>query len=120
MTDRTADAALRIPRSLKMADIILRNVGSIGHQWGNENYHELEGALTLSPVMTTMMKAVSSGTKAMGAVRAMSQLSGLTPLKEHDPEMHALIQQERARQHRGLELVGESCCHRISLVLATR
>ena len=32
-------------------------------------------------------------------------LPGQTPLAEHDPEMHALIEEEKVRQRGGLELI---------------
>jgi hypothetical protein len=40
----------------------------------------------------------------------MAAISGLKTLAEADPEMHALIEQEKIRQWSGLELIASEVC----------
>jgi len=56
--------------------------------------------------MQSTLRCLTSRAGALArAGRGMSTLPGSMPLAEHDPELHALVLQERDRQMRGLELV---------------
>ena len=60
--------------------------------------------------MQSTLRCLTSRAGALArAGRGMSTLPGSMPLAEHDPELHALVLQERDRQMRGLELVGALC-----------
>ena len=46
----------------------------------------------------------------LGRSMSAATVPGVTPLIEHDPEMHNLLEQEAERQRGGLELIGTLAC----------
>ena len=68
-------------------------------------------AIFLISFFPKMLRARSLLKRAvLGRSMSAATVPGVTPLIEHDPEMHNLLEQEAERQRGGLELIGTLAC----------